>query len=109
MPWKCRYASDLKETETNAHKAEEEWQQTTNRYRVQAFSAAPALNVMPSGDAVEVQVRFRSERDGNQRPQSGRGMAANHEPLPGTGVLGCTRSECNALRGCRGSAGTLPI
>jgi small-conductance mechanosensitive channel len=47
-----------KETETNAHKAEEEWQQTTNRYRVQAFSAAPALNVMPSGDAVEVQVRY---------------------------------------------------
>jgi small-conductance mechanosensitive channel len=47
-----------KETETNAHKAEEEWQHTTNRYRVQAFSAAPALNVMPSGDAVEVQVRY---------------------------------------------------
>jgi len=47
-----------KETEVNARKAEEEWQHTTNRYRVQAFSAAPALNVMPSGDGVEVQIRY---------------------------------------------------
>ncbi len=46
------------ETEANARKAEEEWQHTTNRYRVQAFSAAPALNVMPSGDGVEVQIRY---------------------------------------------------
>lgn len=46
------------ETETDAHKAEEEWQHTTNRYRVQTFSAAPALNVLPSGDSVEVQVRY---------------------------------------------------
>jgi small-conductance mechanosensitive channel len=48
-----------KETEASARKAEEEWQHTTNRYRVQAFSAAPALNVMPSGDGgVEVQIRY---------------------------------------------------
>ncbi|SRR6266849_1738416 len=47
-----------KETEASAQKAEEEWQHTTNRYRVQAFSAAPALNVMPSGDGVEVQIRY---------------------------------------------------
>jgi len=47
-----------KETETDAHKAEEEWQLTTNRYRAKTFSAAPALNVLPSGDAVEVQVRY---------------------------------------------------
>jgi small-conductance mechanosensitive channel len=46
------------ETEASARKAEEEWHNTTNHYRVQAFSAAPALNVMPSGDGVEVQIRY---------------------------------------------------
>ena len=47
-----------KETEASARKAEEEWHSTTNHYRVQAFSAAPALNVLPSGDGVEVQIRY---------------------------------------------------
>jgi small-conductance mechanosensitive channel len=47
-----------KETEASARKAEEEWHNTTNHYRVQAFSAAPALNVMPSVDGVEVQIRY---------------------------------------------------
>ncbi len=47
-----------KETETSAHKAEEEWQKTTNHYRVQSFSAEPALNVVPSGDSVEVRIRY---------------------------------------------------
>ncbi len=46
------------ETEANARTAEQEWKSTTNRYRVQAFSAAPALNVLPSGDGVEVQIRY---------------------------------------------------
>ncbi len=46
------------ETEASARKAEEEWQNTTNHYRVKAFSAAPALNVLPSGDGVEVQIRY---------------------------------------------------
>jgi len=46
------------ETEASAHKAEEEWRKTTTRYRVQAFSAAPALNVLPSGDGVEVRIRY---------------------------------------------------
>src|SRR5260370_35025376 len=46
------------ETEANARKAEEEWQHTTNRYRVQAFSAAPALNVMPPGDGGDVRIRY---------------------------------------------------
>jgi len=48
----------MKETEASARKAEEEWQHTTTRYRVQAFSAKPAINVFPSGDAVEVRVRY---------------------------------------------------
>ena len=47
-----------KETEASARKAEEEWKSTTNHYRVQTFSAAPALNVLPSGDGVEVQIRY---------------------------------------------------
>ncbi len=47
-----------KETEASARKAEEEWKNTANHYRVKAFSAAPALNVLPSGDGVEVQIRY---------------------------------------------------
>jgi small-conductance mechanosensitive channel len=47
-----------KDTETNAKKAEQEWQQTTTRYHVQAFSAEPAINVRPTGSGVEVRVRY---------------------------------------------------
>ena len=47
-----------KETEENAKKAEDEWSQTTTRYRVQSISAAPAVNVRPSGSGVEVGVRY---------------------------------------------------
>ena len=48
----------VKETSQNASHAEEEWRHTTSKYHVQAFSAAPAINVVPSGDAVEVRVRY---------------------------------------------------
>ena len=47
-----------KETAENARKAEEEWSHTTARYRVQSISAAPAVNVRPSGSGVEVSVRY---------------------------------------------------
>jgi small-conductance mechanosensitive channel len=47
-----------KETETNARQAEEEWSHTTARYRVQSISAAPAINVRPSGSEIEVSVRY---------------------------------------------------
>lgn len=47
-----------KDTAENAGKAEEEWQHTTTRYHVQAFSATPAINVRPSGSGVEVRVRY---------------------------------------------------
>jgi hypothetical protein len=47
-----------KDTEANAQKAEKEWQETTSRYRVEAFSAEPAINVKPSGSGVEVRVRY---------------------------------------------------
>jgi small-conductance mechanosensitive channel len=46
------------DTEANAKKAEQEWQGTTTRYHVQAFSAEPAINVRPSGTGVEVRVRY---------------------------------------------------
>jgi small-conductance mechanosensitive channel len=47
-----------KDTEANAKKAEQEWQHTTTRYHVQAFSAEPAINVRPTGSGVEVRVRY---------------------------------------------------
>jgi small-conductance mechanosensitive channel len=46
------------ETGANARKAEEEWGRTTTRYRVQSFSATPAINVQPSGSGVEVRIRY---------------------------------------------------
>jgi small-conductance mechanosensitive channel len=47
-----------KDTEANAHEAEEEWQHTTTRYHVQAFSATPAISLRPTGSGVEVRVRY---------------------------------------------------
>ena len=46
------------DTEANAHEAEEEWQHTTTRYHVQAFSATPAISLRPTGSGVEVRVRY---------------------------------------------------
>jgi small-conductance mechanosensitive channel len=48
----------VKETAANAQAAEEEWQKATTRYRVQSFSAKPAINLRPSGGGVEVHVRY---------------------------------------------------
>jgi small-conductance mechanosensitive channel len=48
----------VKETEANTHMAEEEWQKGTTRYRVQNFSAKPAINLRPTGGGVEVHVRY---------------------------------------------------
>ncbi|MFZ1005745.1 MAG: mechanosensitive ion channel domain-containing protein [Candidatus Sulfotelmatobacter sp.] len=47
-----------KDTAANAHEAEEEWQHTTTRYHVQAFSATPAISLRPTGSGVEVRVRY---------------------------------------------------
>ena len=47
-----------KETQANVQKAEAEWQGATTRYHVKAFSAEPAINVRPTGSAVEVRVRY---------------------------------------------------
>ena len=46
------------ETRANASKAEAEWQQATSKYRVQALSAKPGINVAPTGGGIEVHVRY---------------------------------------------------
>jgi small-conductance mechanosensitive channel len=46
------------ETKANAKAAEEEWRRATTRYRVQAFSAVPGINVLPTAAGIEVRVRY---------------------------------------------------
>ena len=48
----------VEQTDANTRGAEEEWQKATTRYRVQNFSAKPAINLRPTGGAVEVHVRY---------------------------------------------------
>ena len=48
----------VQQTEANARQAEQEWQGATSRYRVQAFSAEPGLNVRPTNLGIEVRVRY---------------------------------------------------
>jgi hypothetical protein len=48
----------VKETEASVRAAEEEWQKATTNYRVQNFSAKPAINLRPTGGGVEVHVRY---------------------------------------------------
>ena len=47
-----------KETKANASKAEAEWQEATSKYRVQALSAVPGINVKPTASGIEVRVRY---------------------------------------------------
>jgi small-conductance mechanosensitive channel len=46
------------ETEANAKLAESEWRNPTSRYRVQTFSAVPGIHVVPTGNGIEVVVRY---------------------------------------------------
>ncbi len=46
------------ETEANARLAEQEWQTATAKYHVQAFSAAPGLNLVPTANGVEIRARY---------------------------------------------------
>lgn len=46
------------ETAANAKAAEQEWQSTTSHYRVQSVSAAPAVNLQPTANGLEVRVRY---------------------------------------------------
>jgi len=47
-----------KETAANAHAAEQEWQSTASHYRVKSVSAAPAVNLQPTANGLEVRVRY---------------------------------------------------
>jgi small-conductance mechanosensitive channel len=47
-----------KETEANAATAEAEWRQATSKYRVQALSARPGINVVPTAAGIEFHVRY---------------------------------------------------
>jgi small-conductance mechanosensitive channel len=46
------------ETRANASKAEAEWRQATAKYRVQALTAVPGINVLPTGGGIEVRIRY---------------------------------------------------
>jgi len=46
------------ETESNAKKAEQEWQRSTRGYTVKTFSAAPSINLKTVEDGVEVTVQY---------------------------------------------------
>ena len=45
-------------TQANIALAEKEWQGATSRYRVQAFSAAPGIQVVPTSFGLEIHVRY---------------------------------------------------
>ncbi|HYD42260.1 MAG TPA: mechanosensitive ion channel domain-containing protein [Anaeromyxobacter sp.] len=47
-----------KETQENAKLAEQEWRKTTSRYRVRTFSAVPGINVLPTANGVQLDVRY---------------------------------------------------
>lgn len=47
-----------RETQANASKAEAEWQQAAARYRAKVLSAAPGINVVPTGSGIKVRVRY---------------------------------------------------
>jgi small-conductance mechanosensitive channel len=47
-----------KETAANSKIAQQEWQHTTTRYKVQALTAVPGINVRPTGGGIEVNVRY---------------------------------------------------
>ncbi len=46
------------QTAANAALAEQEWKRATTRYRVQAFSTAPGLNVLPTQNGIEIRARY---------------------------------------------------
>jgi len=51
-------AAVLKETEDNAHLAEEEWKRSAHGIDMSRFSAAPVVNLRPSSSGIGAQVRY---------------------------------------------------
>jgi small-conductance mechanosensitive channel len=59
------------ETAKDARTAEDEWQRAAQKYRMHAFSAAPAINLRPTGGGIELHVRYitRAYERQNRRTQ----------------------------------------
>jgi len=53
-----------KETADNTKMAEQEWEQVTRRYGMKAFPAAPAINMRPSSQGVDIVVRYITRASG---------------------------------------------
>jgi small-conductance mechanosensitive channel len=47
-----------KESAENTRQAEQEWRRATTAYGVQSFPAAPAINLRPTGDGVNLNIRY---------------------------------------------------
>ena len=94
-----------KETEPNAHMAEQEWQRVTRRYGVRPFSQTPEVSVRSTNDGVEVTVRYMTRAHGRSEVRSrlnqkavklihrGRSVTVTTESLPavagaGSGEIG---------------------
>lgn len=78
-----------RETEANAKLAEEEWKGTTGKYRVQAFSAQPGINVRPTSSGIEVRVRYITrayQRHADQRGLYQAVVELMHRRRPEDGV-----------------------
>ncbi len=48
----------VKETADDTRAAQQEWKQTTRRYRVNSASAEPAINLRPTAEGLEIHVRY---------------------------------------------------
>ena len=54
------------------HGIKAEWREATTRYRVQAISAVPGINVVPTAAGIEVHVRYITRA--NERHESRKRM-----------------------------------
>jgi len=52
------YDAVMRETEANAKLAEGEWQHIAHKHGLESFSAAPSINVRPTGGGVNIVVRY---------------------------------------------------
>ncbi len=52
------YDAVVRETEANAKLAEGEWQHIAHKHGLESFSAAPSINVRPTGGGVNIVVRY---------------------------------------------------
>ena len=52
------YDAVMRETEANAKLAEAEWQHIAHKHGLESFSAAPSINVRPTGGGVNIVVRY---------------------------------------------------